>query len=303
MFLCMDTTLKAVIDLGTNTFHLLIGRVSERREIEVVYRKRVYVKLAEEGIDKIGDAPYKRGLSALEKFRTVLSSIGDIPIIALGTAALRTASNGQQFIEEVKANFDIHIQIIDGMAEANLIYEGVRNGVDLGVDHSLIMDIGGGSVEFIIANASEKVWSGSFPCGVAVLYRKFHNSDPISAASLQDMNEWLDNLCQDLLKQIELHVPKSLAGASGSFEVLAASESEELLSPAEINTDFFLKRYDEIKYLSLTEIDQIAWIPDERKKLIVVSFALIDWILSKLQTERIVISPYALKEGIFFTNL
>lgn len=299
----MDTSLKAVIDLGTNTFHLLIGRVGSDRKIEEVYRKRIYVRLAEEGIGVIADAPYKRGLAALEKFRTVLSTMGTIPVVALGTAALRTAKNGQQFIDEVKANFDIEIQLIDGMTEANLIYEGVRNGVELGTEYSLIMDIGGGSVEFIIGNRSGKFWSRSYPCGVAVLYRKFHKTDPITPGAIQEMNEWLDELCKDLLEAINEQQPKSLAGASGSFEVLAASESEELLSPTEVSTEFFVKRYDELKYLPLIEIEQIQWIPNERKKLIVVSFALIDWIISKLRTEKIVISPYALKEGIFFTNL
>ncbi|MBK7425927.1 MAG: hypothetical protein IPI60_02255 [Saprospiraceae bacterium] len=299
----MDTSLKAVIDLGTNTFHLLIGKVRVDGTIEEVYRKRIYVRLAEEGISVIADAPYQRGLLALEKFRTVLSTLGDIHVIALGTAALRTAKNGSQFIEEVKSKYDIDIQLIDGMMEANLIYEGVRHGVDLGSENSLIMDIGGGSVEFIIANQDGKLWSRSFPCGVAVLYRKFHKTDPIKPAAIDEMNTWLDDLCMDLLKAIEVNQPKSLAGASGSFEVLAASESEELLSPTEVSSDFFFQRYHEIKYLPLFEIEQIAWIPNERKKLIVVSFALIDWIISKLHSEKIVISPYALKEGIFFTDL
>src|SRR5690606_36996962 len=143
----------------------------------------------------------------------------------------------------------------------------------------------------------------SFPCGVAVLYRKFHTTDPIKPKAIEEMNEWLDNLCIELIDAIKINPPKTLAGASGSFEVLAASESEELLSPTEVSTDFFLQRYSEIRYLPLLEIEQIHWLPNERRKLIVVSFALIDWIISKLQSEKIVISPYALKEGIFFTDL
>src|SRR5690606_39936047 len=106
------------------------------------------------------------------------------------------------------------IQLIDGMMEAKLIFEGVRHGIDLGTENSLIMDIGGGCVEFIIGNKNGKVWSRSFPCGVAVLYRKFHITDPIKPGAIGEMNAWLDALCKDLLQAIEIHQPNQIGRAS-----------------------------------------------------------------------------------------
>ena len=157
----------AALDLGTNTFHLLIADVLDNK-FEAVKEEQAHVKLGEGGINSglIADAPFKRGLDALQHFKSEIQRFSVDAIHATGTAALRSAKNGFAFINQVKTSTGIEIEIIDGDLEASLIYQGVRACVSL-APSALIMDIGGGSVEFIFCNDQTIFWKKSYPIGAA----------------------------------------------------------------------------------------------------------------------------------------
>ena len=121
-----------VIDLGTNTFHLLIVAINEEGQLLELQRKRIFVKLAEDGIQTIGPRPYQRGIEVLRYYNKILKEHQISDVKALGTAALRTASNGSSFIKDVKQHTGIEIEIITGDMEAALIHKGVMKAVDLG---------------------------------------------------------------------------------------------------------------------------------------------------------------------------
>ena len=151
---------KAVIDIGTNTFHLLIAEIKENQEIKVIFKKTIPVKLGEGGVEKglIAEAAYQRGIDALIDFRKDLNQYQIKNIKATATAAVRDAANGKDFIDEALAKADIKITIIDGLKEAEYIYLGAKASGVLDQENVLIMDIGGGSVEFIIANDHQIFW-------------------------------------------------------------------------------------------------------------------------------------------------
>ena len=113
-------TRLGVVDLGTNTFHLLIAEPNGQGGFRELFRYRQFVKLAEEGIQVIGDTPFQRGLLALEGIKAKLDEYGVDRVRAFGTAALRTASNGSEFIRQVRSNTGIEIQLISGDEEARL---------------------------------------------------------------------------------------------------------------------------------------------------------------------------------------
>ena len=168
----------AVIDLGRNTFHLLIIDSSTNDLSNEIYRERIFVKLAEDGIGKIGKNAYQRGLQALQHFQKIITKHQVKKVNAFGTAALRTASNGKDFVQEVQSKIGLTIQLIPGSEEARLIHLGVTQAVEMDDEKGLIMDIGGGSVEFIIADKNKVFWAKSFPIGVAVLHNIFHEKEP-----------------------------------------------------------------------------------------------------------------------------
>jgi len=291
-----------VIDLGTNTFHLLIVSVNEKGETSELFRERIFVKLAEDGIEKIGKKAYLRGLQALSHFQKKLFEHQVKNINAFGTAALRTASNGLDFINAAKAESGISIQLIPGAEEARLIHIGVNQAVELGEEKGLIMDIGGGSVEFIIADKNEVFWAESFPIGVAVLYNNFHQEEPISMKEIKVLHKHLEQTLHPLFEVLKNHQPTCLVGASGTFDVLEKTlpNAQKTTLSATINVGNFDPMYQKILKMNLAERHAEENIPPTRADMIVVALILINFILEKVAIEKILVSAYAMKEGILW---
>ena len=293
----------AVIDLGTNTFHLLIVDHTGPGEWNEVYRERIFVKLAEEGIHEISPAAFRRGLEAVELFKTALDHFGIPPeqVRAFGTAALRTAANAPDFIRDVQRRTGIAARAIEGQYEARLIYQGVRQAVPFPDSRVLVMDIGGGSVEFILADRSRVYWQQSFPIGVAVLYQKFHKSDPIAPEEVAAAVQFIDNALTDCWATLAQQPASALVGAAGAFDTI----DNLLLDPATkpplygwIPAQHFLPLHDRIIGSTLAEREQMHQLSPERREMIVVGMILIRHILQRGRIEEIYTSVYSMKEGM-----
>lgn len=297
----------AVIDLGTNTFHLLIVEVAAGNTFKEVYRIRQFVKLAEEGIENIGNAPFQRGLETLKHFSELLQEYGVERCIAIGTAALRTANNGRDFIQQVKVTTGIQIELISGDREAQLIHNGVIHAVPLTETPHLIMDIGGGSVEFIIAKQSGVLWAQSFPIGVAILYKLYQENDPISKAEEHRLMDFLLTSLQPLQQALQQYPVRHLIGASGTFDVLEnfLAEGKNANQPGytTIALERFPSFYAKILSSSLEERLAAPEIPTARAEMLVVALILIQSILQLSPIQSIYVSSYALKEGMLYEML
>ena len=291
----------AVIDLGTNTFHILIVEMdSNHSSWKEIYRERKYIHLAEDGIDTIGMKAFQRGIDALQSFSKTCRSHQVTKIKACGTAALRTASNGSQFVEKAKNLCGLSIETIDGLKEANYIALGVQLAVPQSQRSKLIMDIGGGSVEFILVRNQKLVWSQSFPIGVAVLKKKFHHSDPISADELNNLKSFLGKHLAPLKSILNSESSLDLIGASGTFDVLQKMISQldfgKNFSHLELNE--FEPLAKELIHMDLMKRNIFPNLPTERAELIVVALILIQHILQIHSFQNLFVSNYAMKEGI-----
>ncbi len=294
----MKSSKTAVIDVGTNTFHLLIVD-ADAGDFNEILRKRVFVKLAEDGIEELGDRAMKRGLETLINFRKLIDQNEVSSWRVTGTAALRTASNGSRFMRQVREQTGFEIELIDGRREAQYICEGVKQVWTYITEPSLIMDIGGGSVEFIIATDDKVLWLESFPIGIAILYRKFHQSDPISSDEIAQLEQFVQEVLQPLQVKLQEFVPVRLVGASGTFDVLSnmAGGSENLLYH-EVSTELLTTLLDKIVGMSRDERIQTRGIPMDRVDMIVVAVLLIQQILRMYTFDSVGFSGYALKEGL-----
>ncbi len=293
----------AVLDLGTNTFHLLIAERTSTGHWQILVKDKRYVKLAEQGIERIGDEPFARGLAALQAFKIQLDAYAVPPaaMYAFGTAALRTATNAPDFLEQAFALTSIRPQSIPGDREAALIYQGVRQAVPFPDNRVLIMDIGGGSVEFIIADRTQVLWQQSFPLGVAVLYRNFHHDDPISALEIVQLEAFLELALTDLWAALEQYPSPTLVGASGTFDVidlfvLDPATKAELYGYIELST--FWPLYNQLVESTLEERRAMPKLPDERIEMVVVAMVLIRHVLHRAGIREIYTSAYAMKEGM-----
>lgn len=300
-----DSDRYAVIDLGTNTFHLLIAERLEQGHFREVCRDREFVKLAEAGITRIGEAPFERGLNTLRRFADRLREHAIVQLRAIGTAALRTAANGDDFLQTVARETGIRIELIDGQEEARLIYKGVSLAIDTGEQapddqRHLVMDIGGGSVEFIIADKQQVYWSESFPVGVAVLYRLFHHSDPLSNTEEEGLKLFLRSTLTPLAVALAKYPLTQLVGAAGTFDVI-----DHLLSyerPSEACSRIDLSRYgqfsQQVRSATLAQRTAMPGIPADRVDMIAVALVLVDTVLEMAGIQNLVVSMYSLKEGV-----
>lgn len=294
----------AVIDLGTNTFHLLIVRRSGEH-FEEVYRNRVFVNIAEEGISKLGDACYRRAMDAIMNFQSALEEYDDIRVQTFGTAALRTASNGPQFQKEVKDKTGITIQIIDGNREAELISIGTKSIVDTSSGNYLIMDIGGGSVEFILIKNGIDTYVRSFPVGITALYNEYPHHEPLREKDRIEIFQYLNKVLDPLKKELVNLKIDGLIGASGSYEVLEKIISGTLSKheSRSFPVDDVKKQMNIILAQTLEQRLNNKDIPSQRAKLIVTAFLLIEFVFDLSEFNSLIISPYALKEGAIIEML
>ncbi len=289
-----------VIDCGTNTFHILIAENQDNGTFHTLYKEREYVRLGQEGIDNIGSNPFQRGVDCIARFKEKLDEQGVEKWMAFGTETLRRASNSQNFVEKVFEETGVDIKIISGEEEARLIHLGVMQAVPAFKGKSLIMDIGGGSVEFIIADQEKVHWAQSFPIGVQVLFSGFQKNDPISTGDLLSIEYHLDEILKPLLKAVHSIEAPFLIGASGSFEVLESFLVKEKPHPlySIIGVQDFYGLYYKMMKTKYAERLNMSALPTERAELIVVAFVLIDYVIRKGGIRQIITSAYAMKEGI-----
>jgi len=295
---------KAVIDLGTNTFHLLIVEASGTGHLKEIYRKRIFTQLAEDGIKRIGAGAFERGLIAMREYREALDKHKVTDVRAFGTAALRRAENSAEFRAAIKAETNINVEVIGGDEEAQLITKGVRLAVPMNEKPILIMDIGGGSVEFIVANNETVFWAQSFPVGVAVLYNDFHKNEPITPQETANIRQFLDITLAPLKTALGTYQVDALVGASGTFDVLEAMLVKNKTHPlhATLQAKDFYPIYKKIVSENLEKRLKIDKLPTQRAQLIVVALVLIHYVLDLVEVENIIVSMYAMKEGMLSTG-
>ena len=294
----------AALDLGTNTFHILIADI-DKNVFHKVYQERIFTKLGEEGTQKIGKRSFQRGIEALDHFNNLIKEHKVDHIKALGTAALRDASNGADFIKEAAEKFDIHIELIDGLREADFIYRGVQLAIPQQNAPYIIMDIGGGSVEFIIANSSQIVYKESFKIGLSPLHSVVDISNVARVEDVAQIHRWLVGKLGNLYKAIQQYNPQNLIGSAGAFEVLLSMNGNDFNQStwSSITQSNLSKLYIKVLGSSRDEKLSMLGLPVERVDYISAALVLIWHVMDTVSPEQILISKYALKEGVLSTFL
>ncbi|KAA6440112.1 phosphatase [Dyadobacter flavalbus] len=298
-----------IIDLGTNTFHLLITDKTNDSVTTVFHESRP-ARIGLGGISKRIITPEARGraLAVLEYFREKLDFFGvrQEHTFAFGTSAIRNAENQADFCSEVLTKTGISIHVIDGNREAEYIYKGVRYGAALGNDPCLIMDIGGGSVEFIVGNENQIFWKQSFEIGGQRLMEKFMRNDPMSQSDRKNLYNYFEESLIPLANAVHQYAPLKLVGSSGTFDTLIDIDYQHRTNsrPPKNQTDFtlpiaeFYRIYTAILSGNHQERMLIPGMIELRVDMIVVAVCLVDYVLKNYGINKIQVSSYALKEGV-----
>lgn len=292
----------AAIDLGTNTFHLIIAE-KKGSEMNVIYKTNRPVKLGEDITlkNRIIPAAFERGINCLKEFSITLQEYGVSKVRAVATSGVRSASNGQEFIDAVKQQTGISIEVVDGNEEAHLIYEGVKaSGAIKG--KSLIMDIGGGSTEFIFCDEQGFYWKKSFDIGAARLMQKFFKSDPISITDQQNIQNHLQVTLTELITFGKNFEAETLIGSAGAFETYSAMLNPSLnihqVSQAPIDINAYLQLSDKLIASTHEERSKMPNLIPLRVDMIVMASLITNYVLANLGLKQITLSTYDLKMGV-----
>lgn len=294
---------KAVIDLGTNTFNLAIADV-ENNLIQLVHSEKEGVAIGMGGInDKLLSADaVERAIACLERFKNRCDAFQVAKIEAIGTSAIRDASNKQAFLKSVKDATGIEIDVINGIQEANLIYQGIAYTYNF-ESPSLIMDIGGGSTEFIAANSKGIKDLISLNIGVSRIFQLFSFSNPMSAEDILNVENYLEAHEHDFFDRINC---QTLVGASGSFETFYELVHQTAYPKGYEIQELDFKEFESILEwiisTSQSERDLNDFIIPIRKKMAPIAAIKTRWVIKKMKANRIVISPCSLKEGVLLRN-
>ena len=290
---------RAIIDIGTNTAHLLIGEITSG-QLQVLTKKRHYTFLGEGGLEEINKAAIQRLDIALQDFVKILQEYNCSKVHVIATEGLRSASNSTDITDVIEKTYKWPYSIITGDQEAHYIYHGASQASPLSSLPHLVMDIGGGSVEFILHDGNNITYQESHPIGISRLYEKYHHTDPITEADIHHMYDDLDQELQELWALVSTmsHSPL-LVGCAGTFEVLLSPEDLHDLSlgSREVSTSHLMSLLASVIHKSIDERKIVPDLPSERANYIVVALLLMNYMVKKLSATTIRVSKYALKEG------
>lgn len=297
--------------MGTNTFHLVIVDIDNDKFNFLIREKRA-VRLGKGGINNgfITEEAMERALKTLDEFHAILLKNQVSHVHATATSAVRNAKNGKDLADQIFARTGIKVEIISGLAEAEFIYYGVSQALEIGKEPALIMDIGGGSIEFIIGNSESILWKQSFEIGGQRMMELFHENDPITSAEIKNIHDYLADQLDELFIHLNQHAPKTLIGSSGTFDTLSDIYCE--LGNVERTSGITeypleMKGYHELAALLLkktrNERMQLPGMIELRVDMIVVAVVLISYVIKKASIEHLRVSAYALKEGVLLSHL
>jgi len=299
----------SVIDLGTNTFNLLVAEWNETGIPKILIRSKYATKIGQGGINNniITNEAITRAHNAFDTIIEISNKFEVSKIIAFATSAIRTADNGEDFVKLLEEKYNIKIEIISGEREADLIFTGTKKAIELNHEPVAILDIGGGSNEIIIANNKKVFWKNSYPLGMTRLLEKFNPSDPINKNMVKDIEEYVKTKMADLFEAIDIHSVKTLIGSSGSFDtfkqILVTNTTEQdgfQTTHFEIKLKDFFKLHQLFLASSIEEREKMPGMDPVRVELIVVASIFINYLIKEAGFSKLFQSSFALKEGALF---
>lgn len=298
--------LSAAIDVGSNTIRILIGSVKDRK-VHRIFSDRAVTRLAQ-GLNERGYLREENIESSVKVMRgaaETISKYGVKVIKAVGTEALRRAGNSIEFIERVFSETGIRIKIITEEEEARFTMLGVLSGLKISSD-CLIIDIGGGSTEWIIydyENPGESIF-GSMPIGVVNLFEGYVKGDPPSYGELKKLEDIIESSIRGLRKHISKKDPKTLIGTGGTVTTLVSidlsldSYKPDLVHGYHLGIDRLKDIRDRLVSIPMSQRVKVGGLEPGRADLIIPGIIFTIKITDMFKFDELIVSDYGLLEGL-----
>ena len=307
-------TVMAGIDIGTNTLRLLIANLKSPYELIELDSDRRITRLGE-GMHRDGvlsPSAMARTVAALKEFKKKIADYNIDDLVVVGTSAAREAGNKREFLDRVKEEAGFDVELISGMEEARRTFLGVLLGVGpLQGNRVVVMDIGGGSTEFIMGEDQKPGQIVTSGLGVVTLTEKYLTTDPISAHDFDNLQAAIENRLKPICDSFIFKKPINLIGTAGTITTLAAVDQRlNSYHPDSINR-YRLKKTSIARmlkeFLSKTaqERSLLPSLEKGREDIIVAGTAILMLTMDRLECSEILVSDYGLREGVlldFYLN-
>ncbi|HSV13517.1 MAG TPA: Ppx/GppA phosphatase family protein [Tepidisphaeraceae bacterium] len=296
----------AAIDVGSNSLHMIIAQVDPDGAITTLWRMKEMVGLGRISFParRLSGEAMERAIATLRRFHEAAHRRQCEKILTVATSAVREAQNGGDFLERVRRELGMNIRVVSAREEARLIYLGVRHGTPLKSAPTFMIDIGGGSVEFIVADKTKPMMLESRKIGAARMTARYVKSDPIAGPDLKSLLGNYDRELTPLCEQILALKPIEALATSGTCENLAAMCTALYGSPeGVIEREPLNKLVSKLLESRSKDRAEYKGLDDQRKDQIIAGALLVNELFRRLNLERMTVCKSALREGILVDYL
>ncbi|MGB0825066.1 MAG: Ppx/GppA phosphatase family protein [Synechococcus sp.] len=301
----------AAIDIGTNSFHLLVAAVDPKlRTFRIIQAEKATTRLGERDPEtgELTAAAMQRGLETLRQFRDLAASHRVEQIVTAATSAVREAPNGRDFLQTILDDLGMEVDLVSGPEEARLIYLGVLSGMPFGDRPHLLLDIGGGSTELILADGRDARALTSTRVGAVRLQRDFVRDDPMPPQRRSFLQAFIQGSLEPAVDKVrrrikpgETPVLVATSGTAMAIGSLAASEEERpprKLHGYRVTRQRLDNVVDRLITMTPAQRRELAPINDRRAEIIVPGALILQTTMKMLGVVEFVLSERALREGL-----
>ncbi|MFI5184204.1 MAG: HD domain-containing protein [Vicinamibacteria bacterium] len=302
----------AAIDLGSNSFHMVIVDVSASGAFQVVDREKEMVRLGASTLSRgqLSGPAMSRGLAALTKYKRLARTRRVDKILAVATSAIREARNGEDFLERIGRETGLWAKAISGEDEGRLIYLAALHSVHLEGKRALVVDIGGGSLEMALGAGSRLETVVSKKLGVLRMTERFVRSDPLSAKDEESLVAHVEEAVTEDAEHLKAAGYECVIGTSGTILALGALALQEETGRAPEALHHVTVKAEAIRSLRkrLVASDsrsrlRMAGLDERRADIIVAGAVILDTLLSRLGVQELILCEWSLREGILLNYI
>ena len=296
----------AALDLGSNSFHMIIVEARLDGTFIPLVREKEMLRLgdlvARTGV--IGEKASRQAVEVIKRFSEIAEANRADEVVALGTAAIREALDGGEFVDRVREETGILITVVDGTREAELIFTAVRSSVLIDPGPALVADLGGGSLEIIVGDRSEMALATSVPLGVGRLTAEISN-DPPSEKDLRKLRDRVAGELDPVFDEVVALDPRQLIVSSGTFLALVRMAGEardgvvhESLNQLTVGRAELDKLTEQVLHMSAAERAKLPGAEPRRAELLPAGAVVLEYLLTESGLVEVTASDWALREGI-----
>jgi exopolyphosphatase/guanosine-5'-triphosphate,3'-diphosphate pyrophosphatase len=297
----------AALDLGSNSFHLLVADVHPDRSFTTVTREKDMLRLGDEvgRHGRVREPAADRAVASVRRLYELALANGARDVLAVATAAVRAASNGSELIDRLEREAGVHVRVIDGLEEARLVYEAVRASVVIEPAPAVCLDLGGGSLEILVGDQERLFVATSERLGVGLLTSRFIDGDPPPKRALRALEAHVRAVLEPVAVTLAGHRPRMLIGTSGTLGDLAAmayahrhERAPTSRNQLTVPRDDFRALHERLVRMTAQERRRLDGLEDKRVDLVVAGSVLLDVAFDVFDQHALTFSDWALREGM-----